>query len=329
MQALHSAADVAPDVDTARTLRRAYQYLQANQILEDPPQNQRYYRHRARGGWPFSDRQHGWPITDCTSEGLKAALIPIDHGLGVPIHLDLLRSAVDLILSWQNDDGGWATYERTRGPRWLERLNPSQVFDDIMVDYSYVECTSACLQALVSARENFGDLPGTQASIERGGRFLLRNQRPDGSFEGSWGVCFTYGTWFGVTGLLAAGLAPDDAPVRRACDFLLSIQRRDGSWGEAPRSCPDRTYVPHEDGQVVMTSWALLALCKGGYAAHPATARAVCFLADRQQPDGGYADESYAGVFSRTVMINYDNYRRYFPIWALATWLQAEPDVGR
>ena len=80
----------------------------------------------------------------------------------------------------------------------MERLNPSQVFGDIMVDYSYVECTSACLQALVSARAHFGDLPGTQASIERGGRFLLRNQRPDGSFEGSWGVCFTYGTWFAV-----------------------------------------------------------------------------------------------------------------------------------
>ena len=71
-----------------------------------------------------------------------------------------------------------------------------------------------------------------------------------------------------------------------------------------------------------MTSWALLALCRGGYAAHPAIARAVRFLVDRQQHDGGYAEESYAGMFSRTTMINYDNYRRYFLIWALATWLQ-------
>ena len=54
MQALHSAAEAAPDVDIAGTLRSAFQYLKANQILEDPPQNQRYYRHRARGGWPFS-----------------------------------------------------------------------------------------------------------------------------------------------------------------------------------------------------------------------------------------------------------------------------------
>lgn len=27
-------------------------------------------------------------------------------------------------------------------------LNPSEVFGDIMIDYSYVECTSACITAL-------------------------------------------------------------------------------------------------------------------------------------------------------------------------------------
>ena len=30
-------------------------------------------------------------------------------------------------------------------------------------------------------------------------------QRPDGSWYGSWGVCFTYGTWFGIEGLIGAG----------------------------------------------------------------------------------------------------------------------------
>ncbi|KAK9128575.1 hypothetical protein Syun_017372 [Stephania yunnanensis] len=40
---------------------------------------------------------------------------------------------------------------------------------------------------------------------------------------GSWGVCFTYGTWFGVKGLLAAGKTyHTSSSIRRACDFLLS-----------------------------------------------------------------------------------------------------------
>lgn len=34
----------------------------------------KYYRHISKGAWPFSSRDHGWPISDCSSEGLKAAL---------------------------------------------------------------------------------------------------------------------------------------------------------------------------------------------------------------------------------------------------------------
>lgn len=33
-----------------------------------------FYRHISKGAWPFSTRDHGWPISDCSSEGLKAAL---------------------------------------------------------------------------------------------------------------------------------------------------------------------------------------------------------------------------------------------------------------
>ena len=94
-----------------------------------------HYRHASKGGWPFSDRAHGWPITDCTSEGFKCALA-LEGRFEPAIPTGLLRDSVRLILSWQNDDGGWATYERQRGPAWLERLNPSQIFGEIMVDYS-------------------------------------------------------------------------------------------------------------------------------------------------------------------------------------------------
>lgn len=33
-----------------------------------------FYRHISKGAWPFSTQDHGWPISDCTSEGFKAAL---------------------------------------------------------------------------------------------------------------------------------------------------------------------------------------------------------------------------------------------------------------
>ena len=39
-----------------------------------------------------------------------------------------LQDAVDILLGMQNSDGGFASYERIRGPGWLEWLNPAEVF---------------------------------------------------------------------------------------------------------------------------------------------------------------------------------------------------------
>lgn len=39
--------------------------------VEAAPPLDRFYRHPSKGAWPFSTQDHGWPISDCTSEGLK------------------------------------------------------------------------------------------------------------------------------------------------------------------------------------------------------------------------------------------------------------------
>jgi len=300
-------------------LEKAYAFIRDNQILEDVPEPERHYRHRCKGGWPFSDRAHGWPITDCTSEGFKCA-VDLEGRYSPEVPVDLLRESVRLILSWQNDDGGWATYEKRRGGAWLEQFNPSQVFGDIMVDYSYVECTSACLQALAKAKRRFPGEFDLDEAITRGAKFIRSQQRPDGSFEGSWGVCFTYGTWFGVTGLRAAGATADDPAIRRAVAFLLSKQRPDGSWSEHGNSCRERRWIDDVDGHVVQTAWALSTLVRGGCDVREAMDRAVEWLCRRQEPDGSWAREPLVGVFNRTCLIAYDNYRHYFPVWALGEW---------
>ncbi|HVK83139.1 MAG TPA: prenyltransferase/squalene oxidase repeat-containing protein [Kofleriaceae bacterium] len=304
----------------------AHRFIDAQQVPGDVPDRRRYFRDPSRGGWPFSTRTHGWPITDCTAEGIMACAALAPH-VDAPLPKDRLAAAVDLLLGWQNDDGGWATYERTRGPRWLEQLNPSSCFADIMIDYSYVECTAACLRALARYRERY---PGDREhaigrAIARGARFLRRQQRTDHAWEGSWGVCFTYGTWFAVTGLRAAGATADDPAIANACEFLIGHQLPDGGWGEQVESCRARSYVSTDRGQAVMTSWALLALCAGPAATTPAIKRGVAFLCERQRADGTWRDEHIAGVFNKTCGIHYDNYVRLFPPWALAV---AAPRLG-
>ena len=300
-------------------LRAAHRFIESNQVVEDVGNRERAHRDRSTGGWPFSTRAHGWPISDCTAEGLKASLL-LAPLVPDPIPASRLANAVELLLAMQNRDGGWATYEKTRGPAWLERLNPSDCFADIMIDPSYVECTSACVQALVAFR---GRRPGPLdaaigASVARGRDFLLAAQRADGSWEGSWGICFTYGAWFGTWGLRAAGVAADHSAMERAAGFLLAKQLEDGGWGETPESCRARSYVHAEAGQAVMTSWALLALSVTSHAGSLAVRRGASFLADRQRADGSFPDEHIAGMFNKTCAIHYDNYLKIFPPWAMA-----------
>lgn len=317
------------------TLRAARAFIVANQVLEDLPGYRRHHRHPSRGGWPFSDRQHGWPITDCTAEGLSAALLLAPAGFPA-LPEERIRAAVELILSWQNRDGGWATYERQRGGRWLELFNPSHVFGDIMVDHSYTECTAACLASLALWRRRFavesdhGLGPSIEAALRRGERFLRKSQRADGSWEGSWGVCFTYGTWFGVRGLCAAGAAADDPALEAACRFLYAHQNPDGGWGESGASCRERRYLGGPS-HAVNTAWALLALTSAGQAHDPRCTRAASFLVASQRDDGDWPRQALSGVFNKTALINYENYRRYFPVWALARFAgeAARPMTGR
>lgn len=42
---------------------------------ETAEMRRKYFRHVSEGGWPFSTAAHGWPISDCTAEGLKAVLL--------------------------------------------------------------------------------------------------------------------------------------------------------------------------------------------------------------------------------------------------------------
>ncbi|HET7543061.1 MAG TPA: terpene cyclase/mutase family protein [Polyangiaceae bacterium] len=311
-------ARARPNDESRALLGAAFTYLEAHQVLEDVPEKERCFRHASKGGWPFSSRAHGWPISDCTAEGLKACLA-ISAVTGQSLPRWRLDAAVELMLSLQNEDGGWATYELTRGPAWLEALNASDCFREIMIDYSYVECTSACMQALAAYRRQFGHAYAEpiESALARGRRFLESVQRVDGSFEGSWGVCFTYGTWFGVLGLKAAGVPDGAAELEKACAFLRAHQRADGSWGESPESCVRRHYVPTEAGQAVMTAWATLALIAAGQGQSSAVSRGADFLRKRQRADGSFPPEGIAGVFNKTCAIHYDNYLKIFPLWAL------------
>lgn len=303
-------------------LKKAYNFIEDSQVKEEVRLHHYFFRHDSLGGWPFSTSDHGWPITDCSAEGVSTAIMFHEAGIGgYAISFDRLRQAVDLVLSFQNPSGGWASYELQRAGKWLEFMNPAEVFGDIMADYPYVECSSACIRTLCEFRHTYPDYRRAEidAAVDRGIRFIKKAQRDDGSWIGSWAVCFTYGTWFGLTALAVAG-EKNSPEAKRGCEFLLSKQNADGSWGESFRSCVEKEYIPHAEGQVTNTAWALLGLMACDYPAQEAIDKGIRFLISKQEPTGDWPQQGISGVFNFNCMITYTSYRNVFPLWALARY---------
>src|SRR5215472_10430353 len=151
------------------------------------------------------------------------------------------------MLSRQNPDGGFGTYERRRGSLLLERLNPSEMFGNCMTELSYIECTGSAVMALCRLREQHPEILTAQVerAIASGCAFLRRRQRADGSYPGFWGINFTYATWFAVAALRAAGVPADDPALQRAAAWIVARQKPDGGWGEHHAGCLNDTYTEH------------------------------------------------------------------------------------
>jgi squalene/oxidosqualene cyclase-like protein len=54
--------------------KKVYDYLERTQIRTDEDRREYFFRQVSKGGWPFSTAAHGWPISDCTAEGLKVSV---------------------------------------------------------------------------------------------------------------------------------------------------------------------------------------------------------------------------------------------------------------
>lgn len=311
------------DNAVADAARRGYRRLAEMQVVDELGDGAAHDRDPIAGGWCFSDGAHGWPVSDCTAEALSAILdchsVPglILHEERIPP--DRLRSAARFILARQNRDGGFATYERRRGGRLLERLNPSQMFGNCMTERSYVECTASAVAAL-SRYSAAGPKPRepVREAVDRGTAYLLSQQRPDGAWTGFWGINLIYGTHFAVMGLRAAGLPSARPALQRAGVWLRSVQHADGGWGEHFAGCLTGEYVDNPTSLVISTAWAVLALlCIEEEAPSDATRRGAEWLAAHQNRDGDWPHDSVNGVFFGTAMLDYRLYNTYFPTLAL------------
>ncbi|KAF8629085.1 hypothetical protein AX15_003578 [Amanita polypyramis BW_CC] len=303
-------------------LIRALEWFDQGQMREDPKHFETSYRHATKGAWGFSTKEQGYTVSDCTGEGLKAVMYIQNHLDYTPklVPERHMCDAVDIMLSLQNPGGGFASYEVIRGPKWLEMLNPAEVFGDIMIEYDYPECTTSVITSLAIFRKHYPHYRSQdiERTIKAAIGYLHKAQKPEGGWVGSWGICFTYATQFALESLSLVGETYETSQYsHRACEFLLEKQRADGGWGESYKSCEQSKWIEHENSQVVQTCWAAMSLMYAHYPYPEPIERAVKLVMSRQLPDGSWPQEAIEGVFNKTCAIAYPNFKFSFPIWML------------
>lgn len=273
------------------------------------------------GGWAFQYRNDHYPDVDDT-----AVVVMAMDRMNRKKYAPALNRAAEWVLGMQSNNGGWAAFDVDNTYYFLEHMP----FADhgALLDPPTSDVTARCISMLAQLGYD-----RSHPAIDRGLKFLITAQEPDGSWYGRWGTNYIYGTWSVLSALNVVGEDANGDCVRIAADWLEAEQNEDGGWGEDCASYWDGKGNDFDLSLPSQTAWAILGLMAAGRVDSEAVERGVNFLTNSFDDDNGWAEDYYNAVgFPRVFYLKYHGYRWYFPLLALARYKdmqsRKDPRVG-
>ena len=303
------------DAEAQRSAAKGLAWLEPQQIL-DVKGDWVVRRPDLRpGGWAFQYANPHYPDVDDTA----VVAMAMDRAQGVDPRIDhkqAIARAREWIVGMQSKNGAWGAFDADNEYYYLNHIP----FADhgALLDPPTDDVTARCVSMLAQLGETVDRSPAVAHAVE----FMKGSQLPEGSWFGRWGMNYIYGTWSVLCALNAAGVDHASPMMRKAADWLISIQNADGGWGEdgASYKLDYKGYEP-APSTASQTAWALLGLMATGDIEHPAVERGIKYLAQTQGADGLWEEARYTAVgFPRVFYLRYHGYRKFFPLWALARY---------
>ena len=264
------------------------------------------------GGWYFEFNNEFYPDVDDTAM-VCLGLSRVEHPNG-RYQRESVQRAIDWVLSMHCKNGGCASFDKDND-RMVFQYVP---FADhnAMLDPATVDITGRILECLASYGYN-QDHPAVKRALQ----FIRKEQEPDGSWFGRWGVNYIYGTMQVLRGLEAMAVDRNDPMVQQAAEWMRSVQNADGGWGETVGSYDDPNLRGQGESTASQTAWAIMGLLAVGDTRSECVARGMAYLLRTQSKDGSWDEKFYTGTgFPRVFYLKYHLYSEYFPLLALTTY---------
>lgn len=261
------------------------------------------------GGWAFEFYNDCYPDVDDSAVILGVlAAIHFDDAAAIE---RALRVGSNWVMGMQSRDGGFAAFDADNDSKWLNNLPFADV--EAVTDPACPDLTGRVLEMMAAVGYR-GEHPVARRAIA----WLNKEQEPDGSWWGRWGVNYIYGTFSALAGLRAIGVDIKEPWIRRAVVWLKEHQNSDGGWGESPLSDKDRAWRGRGTSTASQTAWALIGLLAGEDEISASVTRGVDWLLERQNEAGAWDETDSTGTgFPNHFYLRYHLYAHYFPLMAL------------